>query len=105
MEISIPIPASKADVLEQQKPQIPPRPVMPPDVAAYLKYKKIKDELNTQNGQIFHAERERGQLEIQRDDLRGIAKITKKSDLDRQIIAKEEEISLRKTGLSTTVKK
>lgn len=56
------------------------------------------------NGQIFDAEREKAKLEIQRDDLIGIARLTKKGELDRQISAKEEEIFIRKTGFANTVK-
>jgi len=35
-----------AEVVEQPKPQIPPRPVMPPEAAAFLKLKKIKFTLD-----------------------------------------------------------
>lgn len=92
------------EIKEIPKPQIPPKPVMQPIAAFYPKYKKIKTELDRMNGQIFDAEREKAKLEIQRDDLRGIARLTKKGELDRQIAAKEEEISIRKTGFANTVK-
>ncbi|MBR2408299.1 MAG: hypothetical protein IKB07_05015 [Lachnospiraceae bacterium] len=78
---------------------------MPPDAAVYLKYAKVKDELDRQNKQIFEAERERGNLVIQLSDLRAIARITQKGSLERQIADKEEEINIRKTGLSNTVRK
>lgn len=77
---------------------------MPPIAAFYPKYKKIKAELDRMNGQIFDAEHEKAKLEIQCDDLRGIARLTKKGELDRQIAAKEEEISIRKTGFANTVR-
>ena len=78
---------------------------MPPDAAVYLKYAKVKDELDRQNKQIFEAERERGNLVIQLSDLRAIARITQKVSLERQIADKEDEINIRKTGLSNTVRK
>ena len=87
------------------EPYLPPRLEMPPDAAVYLKYAKVKDELDRQNKQIFAAERERGNLEIQLSDLRGIARLTQKGSLERQIADKKDEISIRKTGLSNTVRK
>jgi hypothetical protein len=58
--------------------QIPPRPVMPEDAKAYPKLVKIKQELDKQNAVIFQAEKERNTLEIERDDLKGLQKLTKK---------------------------
>lgn len=81
----------KTEVVEQPKPQIPPRPVMPPDAAAYPKYQKIKAELDRQNHLIFEAEHERNVLEIEWDDLKGLARLTKRKELDSKIIAKNEE--------------
>ena len=95
----------KENAAKAPTPQIPPRLEMPPDAAVYLKYAKVKDELDRQNKQIFAAERERGNLEIQLSDLRGIARLTQKGSLERQIADKKDEISIRKTGLSNTVRK
>ena len=95
----------KENAVKVPTPQIPPKPEMPPDAAVYLKYAKVKDELDRQNKQIFEAERERGNLEIQLSDIRGIAKLTQKGSLERQIADKKEEINIRKTGLSNTVRK
>lgn len=95
----------KENAVKAPTPQIPPRPKMQPDAAVYLKYVKVKDDLDRQNKQIFEAERERGNLEIQLSDLRGIARLTKKGSLERQIAEKKDEINIRKTGLSNTVRK
>ena len=95
----------KENAVKAPTSQIPPRPEMPPDAAVYLKYVKVKDELDRQNKQIFEAERERGNLEIQLSDLRGIARLTQKDSLERQIADKRDEINIRKTGLSNTVRK
>ena len=100
----IPTPKEIPEIKEIPKPQIPSKPFMPPIAAFYPKYKKIKAELDRMNGQIFDAEHEKAKLEIQRDDLRGIARLTKKGELNRQIAAKEEEISIRKTGFANTVR-
>jgi hypothetical protein len=80
--------------------QIPPRPVMPEDAKAYPKLVKIKQELDKQNAVIFQAEKERNTLEIERDDLKGLQKLTKKAALQKQIDSKNEQIDILKTGLS-----
>jgi hypothetical protein len=80
--------------------QIPQRPVMPEDAKAYPKLVKIKQELDKQNAVIFQAERERNTLEIERDDLRGLQKLTRKAALQKQIDSKNEQIDILKTGLS-----
>ena len=72
---------TKTEVIEAPKPQIPPRPVMPPEAAAYPKLRKIKTALDKQNETIFEAERERNALEFERNDLRGFIKLTKKKSL------------------------
>ena len=92
------------EVLEQPKPQIPPRPVMPLEAAAYPKLHKVKATLDKHNHLIFEAERERNQLEIERDDLKGFARLTKKRELDIKIDCKNEEIQSLKAGLSGIVK-
>jgi hypothetical protein len=80
--------------------QIPPRPVMPEDAKAYPKLVKIKQELDKQNAVIFQAEKERNILEIERDDLKGLQKLTRKAALQKQIDSKNEQINILKTGLS-----
>lgn len=94
----------KVEAAEPPKPQIPPRPVMPPEAAAYPKLKKIKVTLDKHNDLISEAERERNALEIELNDLRGIARLTKKKDFESKIDIKEEKIRTLKAGLSNTVK-
>ena len=54
-----------AEVVEQPKPQIPPRPIMPPEATAFPRLQKIKVTLDKHNNLIFEAERERTKLEIE----------------------------------------
>ena len=49
----------KTQTAEPETPQIPPKPMMSAEVAAYPKLLKVYKELNRQNGIIFDAERER----------------------------------------------
>ena len=95
----------KTQTTEQETPQIPPKPVMSAEVAAYPKLLKIYQELNRQNGIIFDAERERNELELERDSLKGFAKLTKKGELQSRIDRKNEEIDIMKVGLSEIVKR
>lgn len=95
----------KAEVAEPPKPQIPPRPVMPPEAATFPKLQKVKTALDKHNHRIFETERERNKLEIERDDLKGLARITKKKELDSRIATKVEEIRTLKAGLSCIVRK
>ena len=96
---------SKAQTTENKMPQIPTRPVMSVEVAAYPKLLKIYKELNRQNGIIFDAERERNALELERDSLKGIARLTKKGEIQSKIDRKNEEIDLLKIGLSGIAKR
>lgn len=95
----------QTQVIEQVTPQIPPKPVMSAEAAAYPKLLKIYKELNRQNGIIFDAERERNELELERDSLKGLAKLTKKGELQSRIDRKNEEIDLLKVGLSGIIKR
>ena len=94
-------------VTEPYKSVIPPKtsdkPVMTPEAAAYLKLKKIKAELDKQNNLIFQAEQQRGNLEIELSDLKGLAKITRKAELQRKIEEKTDYINRLKIGLSNMV--
>lgn len=90
---------------KQETLEIPSKPVMPADAAAYPKLLKIYKELNRQSGIIFDAERERNELELERDSLKGLAKLTKKGELQNRINRKNEEIDLLKVGLSGIVKR
>ena len=90
----------KPEVTEQPKPQIPPRPVTPPEVAAFPKFLKVKTALDKQNNLIFEAERERNKLEIELSDLKGLARLTKKKEFESRIATKTEEIRTLKAGLS-----
>ena len=94
----------ETEVVEQPKRQIPPRPVMPPEAAAFPKLQRIKITLDKQNHLIFEAERERNMLEIEMSDLRGLARLTKKKELESRIATKNEEIRTLKAGLSGIVR-
>ena len=96
---------AKTQTIEQEKPKIPPKPVMSAEAAAYPKSLKIYKELNRQNGIIFDAVRERNELELERDSLKGLAKLTKKGELQSRIDCKNEEIDLLKVGLSGIAKR
>ena len=96
---------SQTQVTEQETPQIPPKPVVSAEAAAYPKLLKIYKELSRQNGIIFDAERERNELELERDSLKGFAKLTKKGELQSRIDRKNEEIDLLKVGLSGIIKR
>ena len=93
----------ETEVVEQPKPQIPPRPVMPLEAAAFPRLQKIKVTLDKQNHLIFEAERERNKLEIELSDLRGLARLTKKKELESRIATKNEEIRSLKARLSSIV--
>ena len=94
----------ETEVTEPPKPQIPPRPVMPPEAAALPRLQKIKVTLDKQNHLIFEAEHERNMLEIELGDLKGLARLTKKKDLESRIAANNEEIRILKAGLSGIVR-
>ena len=85
--------------------QPPPRPAMPADAAAYPKLHKIYIELSKQNGIIFDAERERNAIEEEINNLKGIAKLTKKKELQGKLDRANERVDLLKKGLSGIVKR
>ena len=89
----------------QAKSKIPPKLVMPAEAAAYPKLFKIYKELKRQNEIIFEAEKERNALEFERDELKGLARFTKKVELQSRIDRKNEEIDILKIGLSGIVKR
>ncbi|MDE7312138.1 MAG: hypothetical protein K2N87_11065 [Eubacterium sp.] len=95
----------KTQTTEQETPQIPSKPVMSAEAAAYPKLLKIYKELNRQNGIIFDAKSERNALELERNSLKGFAKLTKKGELQSRIDCKNEEIDLLKVGLSGIAKR
>ena len=66
------------------------KPVMTPVVADYTNLKKIKEELDNQNKLIFEAEQQRGNFEIELSDLKGLAKLTRKAELQRKIDEKTD---------------
>ena len=103
-KVTVTTTVQEAEVVEQPRPQIPPRPVMPPEAAAFPKLKKIKFTLDKHNDLIFEAEHERNELEIELSDLKGLAKLTKKKELESKISAKTKEIRTLKAGLSNIVK-
>ena len=61
----------KAEVVEQPRPQIPPRPVMLPESIAFPRLQKVKVTLDKHNNLIFEAERERTKLKLELSDLKG----------------------------------
>lgn len=94
----------EVEVTEPPKPQIPQRPVMPPEVTAFPRLQKIKVILDKHNNLIFEAERERNNLEIELIDLKGFARLTKKKELESRIATKSEEIRTLKAGLSGIIR-
>ena len=78
---------------------------MSAEAVAYPKLLKIYKELNRQKGIIFDAERKRNSLEIECDNLKGLAKLTKKGKLHSRIERKNEEIDLLEVGLSGIAKR
>ena len=82
----------------------PDKPVMTPEAATYPKLKKIKAELDNQNNLIFQAEQQRGNHEIELSDLKGLAKLTRKAELQRKIDEKTDYINRLKIGLSNMVR-
>ena len=77
---------------------------MPPEAAAFPRLQKIKVTLDKHNNLIFEAERERNKLEIELSDLKGLARLTKKKELESRIATKNEEIRTLKAGLSGIVR-
>ena len=94
----------KAEVAEQPKPQIPSRPVMPPEAIAFSRLQKVKVTLDKHNHLIFEVERKRTKLEVELADLKGLARFTKKKELESRIATKNEEIRTLKAGLSGIVR-
>ena len=90
--------------IEPVKPHIPPKPEMSLEAAAYEKLHKYWIELDRQNDIIFEAEKQRNSLEFERDNLKGLAKLTKKKEFDSKITQKNEQIEILKIGLSNMVK-
>lgn len=103
-KVTVTTTVQEAEVVEQSKPQIPPRPVIPPEAATYPKLQKIKATLDKHNHLIFEAESERNELEIELSELKGLARLTKKKELERRIATKNEEIRTLKAGLSSIVR-
>lgn len=94
----------KAEVVEQPRTQIPPRPVMPPESIAFPRLQKVKVTLDKHNNLIFKAERKRTKLELELRDLKGLARLTKKKEIESRITTKTEEIQTLKAGLSGIVR-
>lgn len=77
---------------------------MPLEVAVFPRLQKIKVSLDKRNHLIFEAERERTKLELELSDLKGLARLTKKKELESRIATKNEEIRTLKAGLSGIVR-
>ena len=99
----IPTPLPKAP--KQPKPQVPPKPTMTAEAATYTKLHKIYKELVRQNETIFETEKERNALEEKHGSLKGLSKLTKKSELQSEIGRINERIDLLKVGLSGIAKR
>lgn len=78
---------------------------MSAEAVAYPKLFKIYMELKRQNEIIIEAEEERNAWELERDDLKGFARFTKKGELQSRIDHKNEEIDILKIGLSGIAKR
>ena len=76
----------------------------PPEASDFPRLQKIKVTLDKQNHLIFEAERERNKLEIELSDLKGLARLTKKKELESRIATKTEEIRTLKAGLSGIIR-
>jgi hypothetical protein len=76
---------------------------MQADAQAYPKLSRIYGELNKQNNVIFKAEKELNNLENQRDNMKGIEKLTKKGEFQGKIDRKNEQIDILKKGLTGIV--
>ena len=98
-----PIPLLKAQ--KQAESQIPPKPTMTAEAAAYPKLYKIYKELVRQNETIFEAEKERNALEDKQGSLKGLSKLTKKGELQSEIDRINERIDLLKMVLSGIAKR
>lgn len=77
---------------------------MPPEAVAFPRLQKVKVSLDKQNHLIFEAEHERTKMEIELSDLKGLARITKKKELESRNATKNEEIRTLKAGLSGIVR-
>lgn len=99
MQMPVQEPVSQPPEKEAQtKSDIQPKSVMPAEAAAYSKLFKIYKELKRQNEIIFEAEKERNALELERGDLKGIVRLTKKGEL-------QSKIDILKIGLSGIVRR
>ena len=78
---------------------------MTAEAAAYSKLHKIYKELVRQNETIFAAEKERNTLEDKQGSLKGLSKLTKKGELQREIDRINKRIDLLKVGLSGSAKR
>ena len=61
---------------------------------------RIKESID-----VFGSQPERNNLELERDSLKGLAKLTKKGELQSRIDRKNKKIELLKVGLSGIVKR
>ena len=77
---------------------------MPPEAAAFPRLQKVKVTLDKHNNLIFEVETERNKLELELSDLKGLARLTKKKELENRIATKTEEIRTLKAGLSGIVR-
>ena len=66
--------------------------------------KGVYATLDKQNHLIFEVESERTKLELELSDLKGLARLTKKKELETKIATKTEEIRRLKAGLSGIVR-
>ena len=104
---------SKATVKEESIPDVETTPVkeeveesepptvtlIVPEAAAFPRLQKVKITLDKHNNLIIEAEHERNKLEIELSDLKRLARLTKKKELESMIATKTEEIRTLKAGL------
>lgn len=80
-----------------------PHPKMSPLASKYVQFKNIHKELQRQNEAIFGLERNRGNLEIELADCKGVFKSGKHTELQKQIDELDRMINNMKRQLSSIV--
>jgi hypothetical protein len=88
----------------KKQPAIPLKPQMSKRAASYHRLCEIEEKLKKQNQAIFEAERKRGNLEIELSECKGIFKIKRRSELEKEIAVLDKKISNMKTNLRQIVK-
>ena len=82
-----------------------PHPEMSLLALKYMQLKNVHKELQRQNEAIFNLERNRGNLEIELSDCKGVFKSGKRAELQKQIDELDRMINNMKRQLSSIVQK